>query len=313
MNQFCIKTNVFLYLGHTHRRRNMTEAKRVPSLGKDDRNFRSHYYEKVGFRGVDERKTLELLWNEDPLSIDKFCNFAQRCTIPSCDRIQVWKVILGVSPRFANNKERNWKWKVQPYEDNMRFMTSAGKIDEARPKAQNHTILWLVFNGRLNFDFKPQLSEFWPMNFSAISESMLSICDDHDASVIESFYLAKGLTDVLHKFPDDVINETIQCYHRMLANNSNTNKLYGHLEKIGLNEEIPLKSWICRGFAGVLNTSALEKIWDKVIGGSLKILVFVALALIESSKMALQGCQTSQEAIRCLVSVLFLFLSTFKK
>ena len=74
----------------------MSEAKRVPSLGaKDDRNFRSHYYEKVGFRGVEERKTLEVLWSDDPLNIDKFCSFALKHSLPSCDRLQVWKVCLG--------------------------------------------------------------------------------------------------------------------------------------------------------------------------------------------------------------------------
>ena len=64
-----------------------------------------------------------------------------------------------------------------------------------------------------------------------------------------------------------------------------------------------MKSWICRGFAGILHESALEKIWDKVIGGSLKILAFVGVALVESTKMALQNYQTAQEAIRFIKQV----------
>ena len=106
----------------------MTEAKRVPSMGKDDRNFRSQYYEKVGFRGVDERKELELMWQEDPLKIEIFSNFALKHTLPIADRLSVWKVILGVAPRYAKNKEKNWKWKVHPYEDSVRFMKSASRI-----------------------------------------------------------------------------------------------------------------------------------------------------------------------------------------
>lgn len=27
----------------------------------EDRNFRNHYYEKVGFRGMEERKTIEAI------------------------------------------------------------------------------------------------------------------------------------------------------------------------------------------------------------------------------------------------------------
>lgn len=97
--------------------------------------------------------------------------------------------------------------------------------------------------------------------------------------------------------------DSVQAYHDILSKEQS--KLYSHLAEIGLNEDIPIKKWLCRGFAGVLHSTALEKIWDKVIGGSLKILVFVAVALIKTSKIALQGCQTSQEAIRCLINVSF--------
>ena len=79
--------------------------------------------------------------------------------------------------------------------------------------------------------------------------------------------------------------------------------IHSHCEKIGLNEEIPLWAWFARGFAGVLHFSALEKIWDKVIGGSIKILVYVALTRVELSQNALLGCHTANEAIRCLTKV----------
>ncbi len=191
-------------------------------------------------------------------------------------------------------------------------MKSAARIDEAWPKAKSQTVLYLLFNNELRLDFRPQLEERWSTAFTAVSESMLSICRDHkdgDADAadlnldVEAFYLAKGLVDSLRKHPSTVFSEAVTEYHKILANSSTTDKLYGHLEKIGLNEEIPLKIWFSRGFAGVLATPSLEKVWDKVISGSLKILVFVAVALVDCTKMALQGCQTSQEAVRCLISV----------
>ena len=128
---------------------------------------------------------------------------------------------------------------------------------------------------------------------------MFKICANYDDPVndIEVFYMSKGITDLLRQFPEEAIDETVQLFHRLVANNSNTSKLYGHLEKIGFNEEVPIKSWICRGYSGILHETALEKIWDKVIAGSLKILAYVGFALIESTKLALQNCQTTQEAI----------------
>ena len=69
----------------------------------DQRNFRSQYYEKVGFRGVDERKTLELLLNEDPININKLNNFSLQFSIPSSDRIVIWKFILGKNINKLNS------------------------------------------------------------------------------------------------------------------------------------------------------------------------------------------------------------------
>ena len=176
-----------------------------------------------------------------------------------------------MTPRFAKNKEKYWKWKVLPYEDNLRFLKSAARITDSMPKAQSQTVLWLLFNNELKIEFKSQLTtEFWPSNFSAVCESMFKICEN--LTDVEVFYVSKGMVEQLRKFPNECINETVQLFHRLVANNDNTSKLYGHLEKIGFNEEIPIRSWICRGFAGILHESALEKIWDKVLGGSLKIL-----------------------------------------
>ena len=188
---------------------------------------------------------------------------------------------------------------MKPYEDSLRYLKSAARISDSMPKAQCQTIMWLSFNNDLKISFKSQLTEFWPSNFSAICESMFKICANYDDPVndVEVFYMSKGLADLLRQFPEEAIDETVQLFHRLVANNSNTSKLYGHLEKIGFNDEVPIKSWICRGYAGILHESALEKIWDKVIAGSLKILAYVGFALIESTKLALQNCQTTQEAI----------------
>lgn len=67
----------------------------TPLPHRDERNFRSHYYEKVGFRGVDEKKTIELLLNEDPVSVSKCANFALKYSVPSHKRMQLWKLMLG--------------------------------------------------------------------------------------------------------------------------------------------------------------------------------------------------------------------------
>lgn len=66
---------------------------------------------------------------------------------------------------------------------------------------------------------------------------------------------------------------------------------------------LPLESWFQRGFAGFLPSSSLLKFWDKMVGGSLAVLAFVAVALIESSRVSLMACSSSDEVIKCLSSI----------
>lgn len=61
----------------------------------DKRNFRSYYYEKFGFLGVEEKKSIEILLSESPLDLDKLSQFCLRFPVPSMHRALVWKVMLG--------------------------------------------------------------------------------------------------------------------------------------------------------------------------------------------------------------------------
>lgn len=61
----------------------------------DERNFRSTYYEKVGFKGVEEKKSLEILLKEKPLDKVKLKQFCLRFTVPAIYRNLLWKILLG--------------------------------------------------------------------------------------------------------------------------------------------------------------------------------------------------------------------------
>ena len=100
------------------------------------------------------------------------------------------------------------------------------------------------------------------------------------------------------------MNYKIFCRTTKLTFSKSSISYFGsHCEKIGFNQDIPLWDWFARGFAGVLHYSALEKIWDKVIGGSIKILAYVALTKVELAQNVIFGCHTANEAIRCLTKV----------
>lgn len=63
----------------------------------DERNFRSAYYEKVGCKNVEERKTLEILLKEKILDRIKLRQFCLRYSLPAAPRSFVWKICLGIS------------------------------------------------------------------------------------------------------------------------------------------------------------------------------------------------------------------------
>ena len=72
-------------------------------MASDERNFRSSYYEKVGFRSVEEKKSLEILLKEKPLDKVKLKQFCLRFTVPCAYRNSLWKLLLNVTPRYSNN------------------------------------------------------------------------------------------------------------------------------------------------------------------------------------------------------------------
>jgi hypothetical protein len=147
-------------------------------------------------------------------------------------------------------------------------------------KSEKHAHLWMILRNKMKLGhYLEQLRTLETINFMSIFESMLLIANDVG---IDAYYLSDGLWSCLNeRHTQEEVNDLINFYHKTLSNNRTTSKLYSHCEKIGLNEEIPLWIWFTRGFAGVLHYSALEKIWDKVIGGSIKILAYVALTKVE--------------------------------
>lgn len=67
----------------------MAEGDGLPS-----RNFRSAYYEKLGFCGNDENNYLDMLLASSPLDLEKLSDLCERFEV---DRrcVEAWKILLG--------------------------------------------------------------------------------------------------------------------------------------------------------------------------------------------------------------------------
>ena len=73
--------------------------------------------------------------------------------------------------------------------------------------------------------------------------------------------------------------------------------IFSSCDRIGLNEALPLRKWISRGMTGMFRSQHLTKVLDKVVAGSLRVLVFLALALVEHSRLKIRESENAYEAV----------------
>ena len=66
------------------------------------RNFRTSYYNSLGFHGVDVKISLETIMNEEIIDVMKLQRFSLKFGLPALHRIIVWKIILKILPVHPN-------------------------------------------------------------------------------------------------------------------------------------------------------------------------------------------------------------------
>lgn len=90
--------NVALALDSMHPPRQV-QTPTAPVATMDDRNFRYGYYEKVGFGGIEERKSLEVLLREHPKPPDllpRLSYLTSRYSLSAIHRKLVYQLLLDV-------------------------------------------------------------------------------------------------------------------------------------------------------------------------------------------------------------------------
>ena len=124
---------------------------------------------------------------------------------------------------YPNNSEYVWKWREKPYRDVLRALKIMEHVKDSWPRAKNLTVAYLLFSRKMKFLVEEQLEEFEAQNFMAIAETMTKISEDE----VEVFWISKEIADLLARMTsDDVIVDLIQMFHKKLANNASTSKLY---------------------------------------------------------------------------------------
>ncbi|XP_010870732.1 TBC1 domain family member 7 [Esox lucius] len=261
------------------------------------RNFRSAYYEKVGFRGVEEKKSLEILLKENPLDVEKLSTFSQRFPLPSMYRIHVWKVLLGILPPHSDSHTLVGGYRREQYQDVLEALTVMRFIQRATPQTQVYLRMF-----QLESQLLPRCSETTPPDskdedFLSIARSMEEIVEDP----VDCYWLIKCFVNQFsNKFGDSIPHLPKSLEHYLSVEDP---RLLNHLRTTGALAMLPYSLWFRRCFAGCLPESSLQRVWDKVISGSCKILVFVAVEILLSCKIMMMKTNRPEGVVNFLYNM----------
>lgn len=260
------------------------------------RNFRSVYYEKVGFRGVEEKKSLEILLKDDPLDIEKLCTFSQRFPLPSMYRALVWKVLLGILPPHHDSHAKVMAYRKDQYSDVLHALTVVRFVNDATPQVEVYLRMYQLESGKLprspSFPLEPEDDAFL-----AIAKAMEEMVEDS----VDCYWITRCFVKQLNSKFRDSLPQLPKAFEQYL--NLEDSRLLSHLKTCSAVSKLPYDLWFKRCFAGCLPESSLQRVWDKVVSGSCKILVFVAVEILLTFKMKVMALSSAEKITKFLENI----------
>ena len=271
-------------------------------------NFRMLYYDTLGLKNVNQKKTLELLLGENPLNQDKLRSFSHQFILPAIYRSLVWKVLLDIAPVCKDSSSFINKERQGHYDDLKQALISMHMFTERTDATASH----------------PQIRKSTPKNIALmylLDKGMLSVLhgnilkrDGHKIFVLESisqivcgiisdecdcFWISKHLYDRQEMFINNFgkLPQHVQYYLQL-----EDQRLFEHLCDIQLFKMIPYDRWFQTYFSSIFVDCLeyLEKILDKLVAGSCNILVFVCVALLLTFSLKLKQLRSSEEALKLI-------------
>lgn len=264
-----------------------------------ERNFRTHYYEKVGFRAVEEKKSVESLLKEQPIKKGKLFQFCLRFGIPAMYRIYVWKLLLGILPLNQNVHEYVWGHREAQFKelDRATILVRPQCLDESLEQQILRMKLMEDGNLPIQDDFLEQdiNNQYFVTICQAVSALTSSEVDVYWLSTRFFNYISSHIYNSLSQFPETTI--------QYLQREDGDQKLYQHLVELHLLDSPLLSNWFHTCFANALPESAIERIWDRVIAGSSDILVYVAVSILLTLRRPLLALTTSEDMQTYLMKI----------
>ncbi|KAF3815334.1 hypothetical protein GH733_016716 [Mirounga leonina] len=245
------------------------------------------YYEKVGFRGVEEKKSLEILLKDDRLDIEKLCTFSQRFPLPSMYRALVWKVLLGILPPHHESHAQVMMYHKEQYCDVLHALEVVRFVSDATPQVEIYLRMYQLESGKLprspSFPLEPEDEVFL-----AIAKAVEEMVEDS----VDCYWIIRCFVNQLNNKYREFLPQLPKAFEQYL--NLEDSRLLSHLKTCSALSRLPYDLWFKRCFAGV---------WDKVVSGSCKILVFVAVEILLTFKIKVMALNSAEKITKFLENI----------
>ncbi|XP_026674989.1 TBC1 domain family member 7 [Ceratina calcarata] len=252
----------------------------------DERNFRSSYYEKVGFRSVEEKRSLEILLKERPFDKAKLKQFCLRFTVPAMHRNYLWKILLDVIPVYVDSHDFILNQRRAEFHDLQKALKVTKILDDYTKPHLMFLTMWLLRTRRAKLDMSTQLEIPLHRAMSRMAETLWHIIDIdcYEEKLVDTYWILCGLLDQVQRLHKEVVK--LREYVCTLLEREDP-ELYKHLVKIQALHNIPYDIWFCSCFAGTISNGSIAKIWDKIAVGAYRILIFVTVVTLTTLRRIL--------------------------
>lgn len=242
-------------------------------VDKNGRNFRTFYYDTLGLKNVEQRKALEILLKDDPIDLQRISTFSTRFTLPAVYRTHVWKVILGIIPPYHDAQQFVMQQRCEHFHDLQHALRVIRKISDGDELPYQMSMVFLLDEGAFRFVKVPKDLE----RKAEVMRSVVQVFSEMFEDEVDLYWLSAKFMKCLDQsgLQLEKLANLIQYYLQ-----AEDVHLHKHLLNIDAFNVLPHKRWFESGFAEDIPDSCMERIWDKVVSGSSKILVFVAVSLL---------------------------------
>lgn len=111
---------------------------------------------------------------------------------------------------------------------------------------------------------------------------------------MECYWITKGFYQLSQEIASD-LPKLVNLTQTTLEKEDN--ETYKHICQIGANNRLPYETWYQSCFSGVISERALVRIWDRICGGSITIVVFVLVIILLSYKRNIMRMKDVHEVV----------------